>query len=59
MKKTVWIKHSIPERIRFKVYAIRFDKEASFRLEKYCRSIKGVKGVKANPKALSVRIVVH
>ena len=56
MKKTVQIKHSISERIRFKVYAIRFDKDASFRLEEYFRSIKGVKWVKANPKSASLVI---
>ena len=56
MKKTVKVKHSITERIRLKVYAIRFDKEASFGLEKYFRGIKGVKWVRANSKSASLII---
>ena len=50
----IQIKHSIPERIRFKIYPIRFDKKASFRLENQLRNIKGIKWVKAKPKSASL-----
>ena len=56
MKKTVKIKHSISERIRFKIYAISFDKVASFGLEKYFKNIKGIKLVRANPESASLVI---
>ncbi|MCD6273368.1 MAG: cation-translocating P-type ATPase [Deltaproteobacteria bacterium] len=56
IKKRVQIKHSIPERIRFKVYAIRFDKEASFGLEKYFNNIKGITLARANPESASLVI---
>ncbi len=56
MKKAIQIKHSIPERIRLKVYPIHFDAKASFRLKRHFENIEGVKWVKANPKSASLII---
>jgi len=56
MKKAIQIKHSIPERIRLKVYPIRFNLKASFSLENHFENIEGIKWVKANPKSASLII---
>ncbi|MBL0717342.1 MAG: cation-translocating P-type ATPase [Desulfosarcina sp.] len=56
MKTAIKIKHSIAERIRFKVYPIRCDLKASSILENHFKNIEGIKWVKANSKSASLII---
>ena len=54
--KIIQIKHSIPERIRLKIYPIRLNPKASFLLEKEFENVKGIKWATANHKSASLTI---
>jgi len=54
MKNTIKIKHSIPERIRFKVNAIRFNEAASLRLAEQTKAVNGVTWAGTNSKSASL-----
>ncbi len=52
--QTFTIKHSIPNRIRFKVYPIRFNQQAALQLVSKFTAIPGVFAADANPKSASL-----
>ncbi len=55
-QNTVEIRHSIPNRIRFKIHLIRFDEKKSDRLTQKCKEIKGVLRARTNPGSASLVI---